>query len=116
VRRVGRPAQAPRGADPPRFACTYAPTGPVAPARPGTLEAFLVERYGHYAWDGRRLRTARVHHVPYPLQPASVSNLDQTLTTAAGLPPLAAGPTLAHYAARVDVRIDAPHRARPLAP
>lgn len=115
ARRLGRPARAPRGAEPPRFACTYAPAGPAAEARPGTLEAFLVERYLLYAGDSRRLRTARVHHPPYPLQPATVTDLDQTLTLEAGLPP-STTPPLCHYASRVDVRIDLPHRAHPLAP
>ncbi len=33
------------GAPPAEFRATYRPTGPVAFARPGTLERFLVERY-----------------------------------------------------------------------
>jgi hypothetical protein len=115
ARRVGRATRSPRGAAPPRFACRYAASGPAAPARPSTLEMFLVERYLLYAWDGRRLRTARVEHVPYALAPASATDLDQTLTVEAGLPPLD-GPPLAHYVATVDVRIHAPHRLPPLAP
>jgi len=101
-----------RRAVPPRLACRYAPTGPVAPARPGTLELFLVERYLLYAWDGRRLRAARVAHAPYPLQTATAEDVAETLTTAAGLPRPDA-PPLAHYAREVDVRIYAPHRLAP---
>jgi len=115
VTRVGRAARAPRTSPTATFTATYAPTGPIAPARPGTLELFLTERYLLYAWDGRRLRAARVHHAPYPLQPASVSGLVQTLTNDAGLPLVDAEP-IAHYASAVDVRIYAPHLVRPLAP
>lgn len=116
ARRLGRPARAPRAAAPPHFACRYLPTGPVAPASPGTLEMFLAERYLLYSWDGRRLRSARVHHPPYPLQPATTTDLDQTLTADAGFPVPGGPPPLCHYAARVDVAIHAPHLVRPLAP
>ena len=86
----------------------YAPTGPVTPAAPGTREFFLAERYRLYAWNGRRLSSARVHHAPYPLQPAIASDVGETLTSAAGLPPPARPPALVHYARQVDVRIFRP--------
>jgi uncharacterized protein YqjF (DUF2071 family) len=94
------------------LAAEYTPTGPAAPAAPGTREFFLAERYLLYAWNGRRLSSARVHHLPYPLRPAAVSDLRQTLSAAAGLPPLAGPPPLAHYAHEVDVQIFRPHRVR----
>jgi uncharacterized protein YqjF (DUF2071 family) len=100
-RRLGDPAAA-------ELEAAYAPAGPAAPAAPGTREFFLAERYLLYAWNGRRLSSARVHHLPYPLQPAAVSDLRETLARAAGLPPLAAPPPLAHYAQEVDVRIYRP--------
>jgi uncharacterized protein len=83
----------------------YAPTGPVAPAGAGTREFFLAERYLLYAWDGRRLSSARVHHLPYPLQPAAAFDVRETLTSAAGLPPPGGPPALVHYVREVDVRI-----------
>jgi len=95
-----------------RFTCRYRPTGPVSAAPPGTLEFFVAERYLLYAWTGRKLRTARVFHQPYPLQSATVRDLDQTLTRAARLTMDATAPPLVHYAREVDVRIYRPHRAQ----
>jgi uncharacterized protein YqjF (DUF2071 family) len=81
-----------------------AASGPVEPARLGTLEHFLVERYLLYAFAHGRVFQGRVHHRPYPLQPANVLSLDETLLAAAGLErPLE--PALAHFAAGVDVEI-----------
>jgi uncharacterized protein YqjF (DUF2071 family) len=92
-----------------RFRCRYRPTGPAAPATPGTLEFFLAERYLLYAATARGLRTARVFHRPYLLQTAEVADLDQTLTSAAGLSIDPHAPPLAHYAREVDVAIFRPH-------
>jgi hypothetical protein len=94
---------------PPLVVCRYRPTGPAAPAAAGTLEHFLIERYLLYAWTGARLRSARVAHAPYPVQPAAVSDLEETLTAAAGLARPRGAP-LAHYARMVDVRIYRPRR------
>ena len=55
-----------------------------AAAAPGSLEFFLAERYLLYAWSGGALRTARVHHAPYPLQPGAAGDVAQTLTYVAG--------------------------------
>jgi hypothetical protein len=95
------------------FSGRYGPTGPAAPAAVGSLEFFLAERYLLYAWNGRTLATARVHHAPYPLQPAAAFDVRQSLTGAVGLPPLVAPPPLVHYAREVDVRIEAPQVSAP---
>ncbi len=97
------------------FAGRYHPTGPVAAAVPGTLEFFLAERYLLYAWTGRALRTARVAHAAYPLQPAVAGGVAQTLTDTARLPSDAfvAPPPLVHYAREVDVAIFGPRRPSP---
>jgi uncharacterized protein YqjF (DUF2071 family) len=92
------------------FSARYGPAGPVAPAAPGSLEFFLAERYLLYApWRGG-LRTARVHHAPYPLQPAAAEAVEQTVTSVAGLPAraCAGAPMLVHYAREVDVEIFGP--------
>ena len=80
--------------------------GPPAPAAPGSLEFFLAERYLLYA-RGRRpgqLLRGRVHHSPYPLQPARLVELEETALQAAGVDRPAAAP-LAHYARRVVVEV-----------
>jgi uncharacterized protein YqjF (DUF2071 family) len=74
------------------FHARYGPTAPAATAAPGTLEFFLVERYLLYSCNGRTLSEARVHHVPYPLQPATVEDVTETLTRTAGLSATSGGP------------------------
>ena len=95
------------------FAARYQPTGPVAEAAPGSLEFFLAERYLLYSRSGRGLRTARVHHPPYPLQPAAATGVYQTLTYVASLSRWICredthGPPLVHYAREVEVQIFGP--------
>jgi uncharacterized protein YqjF (DUF2071 family) len=97
---------------PAEFSGRYSPTGPASPAAVGSLEFFLAERYLLYAWNGRALSTARVHHAPYPLQSAAAFDVHQSLTSAAGLPPIVGPPTLVHYAREVDVRIEGPRRVQ----
>ena len=109
VRRAGRgPAAA--------FQARYGPAAPIVPAPPETLAFFLAERYRLYAWNGRALSAARVHHAPYPLQVARVESLSETLTGAAGLPASLGPPAHVHYAREVDVRIYRPHRVDARAP
>jgi uncharacterized protein YqjF (DUF2071 family) len=77
----------------------------------GTLEFFLIERYLLYSWNGGHLKTARVHHSPYPVQPATTEQVTQTVITAAGLPATTGAPPVVHYAREIDVRIYRPHAA-----
>jgi uncharacterized protein YqjF (DUF2071 family) len=84
---------------------TSKPISPPTPAKPGTLEHFLAERYILYADAGDgALRRGAVHHIPYPLQTAKVCAWEESLLAAAGIerPP---GEPMAHYASRVDVEI-----------
>ena len=55
------------------FAGRYRPTGAPTLSLPGTLEHFLSERYWLFSSSpkGQNYR-ARIHHVPWPLQPAEV--------------------------------------------
>lgn len=87
-------------------ACTlsYRPAGEVAAATSGTLEHFLVERYILYAYAKGVLYRGRIHHRPYPLQPAAVPVLRENLVAAAGLARPTAQP-LAHYAREVRVEV-----------
>ena len=91
-----------RGAE---FVARYGPAGPVAAARPGTLEHFLVERYALFAVRRGRTYRADVTHEPWPLQPAAVS------VEACTLPPLRVeSAPLAHFAREVHARIAGPVR------
>lgn len=86
--------------------CTvrYRPTGPVAPAAPGTLSHFLIERYTLFAQARGRLFRGQVRHAPYPVQAATVLEMEETLLAAAGIARPDAAP-LAHYAGEVDVHV-----------
>jgi uncharacterized protein YqjF (DUF2071 family) len=70
----------------------------------GSLEHFLAERYILYAKTDGKLFRGRVHHRPYPLQPARVELAEESLFVAAGLERPPAEP-LAHYASEVRVDI-----------
>jgi uncharacterized protein YqjF (DUF2071 family) len=61
---------------------------PAGRALPGTLEHFLVERYILYAKGSTgQLLAGRVHHVPYPVRTARVTEFEDTLLPAAGINP-----------------------------
>lgn len=99
-----------RGAPAAEWRGAYAPTGPVALARRGTLEHWLTERYCLYARSpaGRILR-GEIHHDPWPLQPAMARIEVDTMAAAHGIVPPAQPPHLL-FARRLDVRIWAPRR------
>jgi len=82
----------------------YRAIGPVTPAKPGSLEHFLAERYLLYAYRDGQLYRGRVHHAPYPLQTAEIEGLEETLLSAAGIRRPDA-PPLMHYASELNVRI-----------
>jgi uncharacterized protein len=87
------------------FAATYAPSGPPARARAGSLEHFLVERYRLFSLRQGRLITARVAHEPWPLQPAdaeiAVNRMAPTGLAFHGQP-------LVHFSRSVDALIGVP--------
>jgi uncharacterized protein YqjF (DUF2071 family) len=101
------------GRDQPHFACSYEPLSMTpAPARIGTLEFFLIERYLLYSRDARRLRSARVSHQPYLLCPARILDLAENLTASIGVTVERYLGPIAHCAEEVDVRIYPPSAVR----
>jgi uncharacterized protein YqjF (DUF2071 family) len=71
----------------------------------GTIEHFLIERYILYTnLDDHRLRRARIHHQPYPIQRADVLELEETMVWAAGIR-RPETPPLRHYAREVNVKV-----------
>lgn len=93
-----------RGAGAARLRVRYTPAGPTGVAPPGSLEYFLAERYVLYTAGRGGLYRGRVHHRPYPLQPARVEGLEETLLAAAGLTRPEEAP-LAHYAREVSAEV-----------
>ena len=88
------------------FAASYEPCGPSAPAEPGSLEHFLVERYRLFARRRGRLITALVSHEPWPLQPAA-ARIDVNEMAPTGL--AFRGAPLLHFSESVSARISVPH-------
>lgn len=90
------------GAPPAAFEATYAPTGPVDLARPGSLAHWLTERYCLYTADGDgALYRGEIDHAPWPLQPASATFATNAMTSI----PIPDEPPLLHFARRLDVRV-----------
>jgi uncharacterized protein YqjF (DUF2071 family) len=85
------------------FEARYRPVGPVEPAPPGSLAAFLTDRRGLFAADARgRLSWTAIRHAPWPLQPAEAEIRVNTMAGAHGLA-LPAGDPLLSFAKRLDV-------------
>jgi uncharacterized protein len=82
----------------------YRPIGPVRFAEPGSLDAWLTDRWRVFAPDGsgRVLRT-EIRHAPWPLQPAEADIRVETLAAAIGIE-LPSMPPLLAYASLLDVR------------
>ena len=74
-------------------------------ARFGTLEFFLIERYRLFARRGNKLFTGRVHHSPYQLRKAVVTDADPELFAMDGFETPATPPAHTIYSERVDVSI-----------
>lgn len=110
-----------RGAPAAELRGRYAPTGSVGLAEPGSLEAFLTERYRLFARDpialgeggpeGGKARffKGEIHHAPWPLQPAEAELDAASLLAAAGLPAPTGEPHL-RFARELHVRIWWPER------
>lgn len=87
-----------------KWRATYGPTSAARRAEPGSLDYFLAERYCLYAVRKGRTYRGEIHHVPWPLQGASVNIEENTVAQAAGieLPP---GPRVASFSRELKVLI-----------
>jgi uncharacterized protein YqjF (DUF2071 family) len=84
---------------------TIAGKMPALPASlPGSLEFFLTERYCLDTEHKGKLYRARIHHQPWPLQPAELVSLRTTMIESHGLPTPAGNPLL-HYCEELSVQI-----------
>ena len=73
---------------------------------PNELEVFLTARFRLYSFIFGRLTYTRVEHEPWPLRSARAIRLEQTLTSAAGLP-AGSGPWI-HFSPGVHTKIGCP--------
>lgn len=93
-----------RGAPKAQFAAAYRPTGPVYHSAPGTLDAWLTERYCLYTADGAgHLYRGEIDHDPWPLQPAAEEGHINTLGDWLGIE-MKGPPSTLHFAKSLDVR------------
>ncbi|PYE56396.1 YqjF family protein [Deinococcus yavapaiensis] len=100
-----------RGAPRGEFAGRYRPVDVPRHSHPGSLEAFLTERYWLYSADARgRVFRGRVHHEPWPLQAAQVVVERCTLGDLVGV--TLDGAPVAHFAKDVQVRADVIRRVQ----
>jgi uncharacterized protein len=90
----------PRGG-PARFRARYEPLGRHRHPAPGSLEAWLVERYRLYTVDGGQVYAGDIHHRPWTVQDARADIELNTMTAPLGIELL--GEPLLQYAARQDV-------------
>jgi uncharacterized protein YqjF (DUF2071 family) len=90
---------------PAAFAAAYEPCGEPEPARAGSLEHFLVERYRLFALRRGRLITATVDHEPWALQPAA-ARIRLNRMAPAGLE--LRGEPLLHFSRTLAARISTP--------
>lgn len=90
------------------FHAIYGPAGAASPPAEGSLEYFLTERYCLYHLDHRgRPYRLEIHHPPWPLQPAHVHWLQNTMARASGLSLPHEAPLL-HFVSRQDMVAWAP--------
>ncbi|MEY3213486.1 MAG: hypothetical protein RIT28_3967 [Pseudomonadota bacterium] len=86
-----------------RFEGRYRPIGEVYHSAPGTLEAWLTERYCLYVADrAGQIRRGEIHHAPWPLQRAELQAQACTVTEAWGIA-LRGAPETLHFVKRLDV-------------
>jgi len=71
---------------------------------------FFTARFRLYTRMGGQLAAAQIEHDPWPLARAEALEVNQTLTTAAGLPPPEGSP-LALFSGEIDVKIGYPETA-----
>jgi uncharacterized protein YqjF (DUF2071 family) len=91
-----------RTSRPASYDARWTVSGEAQVSAPGSLNEFLAERYTLYSQAlGPLLWCGKVKHDPWPLQPAKIVELRETLSAAAGFE---AGPAvLAHYTSGVSV-------------
>lgn len=91
---------------------SYGPTGPVFRAAPGSLDAWLTERYCFYApTTSGRVYRCEIAHAPWPLQPAKLALAANAMAEASGVTLPDTQPLL-HFAPRQDVLAWWPERIR----
>jgi uncharacterized protein YqjF (DUF2071 family) len=92
------------GAAEARFSAAYRAVGPVYEADPGTLDAWLTDRYCLYSADrAGKVYRGEIDHPPWPLQKAEATIHINTLGDSFGIE-MSQQPATLHFAKSLDVR------------
>jgi hypothetical protein len=78
---------------------------PLAEAKPGTLDFFLVERYCLYTSRGKHVYRARIFHRPWPLRRAALWDFSSTMAQSHRITIPPENPMLHAQAAPLDVEV-----------
>ena len=93
-----------RDAAPAKFSATYRPLGAVYQSAPGTLDAWLTDRYCLYSADpAGKIYRGEIDHPPWPLQKAEAVIHANTLGDWLGID-MNHEPAALHFAKSLDVR------------
>ncbi len=98
-----RSRRAHRGAAAAEFHARYLPAGDVFYSKEGSFEYWATERYSLFAVRSPdRLLRLDIEHAPWPLQPAEVQVVTNSMAAASGIA-LPDTPPRVHFARRIDV-------------
>jgi uncharacterized protein len=103
--RIFESARSHSGAAPAGLQARYRPVGPVYQSQPGTLDAWLTERYCLYTLaGGGRVYRGEIHHGLWPLQAAEAEFAVNAMLDPLGLslPDRALRPPVLHFSAWID--------------
>lgn len=87
------------------FTATYRGNGVVEPSAPGSIEAFLTERYCLFTESRSRLLVGDIHHLPWPLERAEAEFAQNELAAANGLMLPGGTAPLLHFSRELEVYI-----------
>jgi uncharacterized protein len=94
-----------RRAAPADFEAAWRVGDELGEARPGSLDFFLLERYGLYSAHKGRLYRARIFHRPWTLHSASLLSCRSTMLESQGLPAPGGEPLLHQQGEPLRVRV-----------
>lgn len=89
----------------PRFSARYGPAGEVFASQPGSLDAFLTERYCLFTTSRGRVLRGDIHHLPWPLQPGWAEIAIDELPQAHGMTLPSGQQPVLHFSRALDVYI-----------
>ena len=84
------------------FEAGYEPTGTAAPAKDGSIQHFLCERYSYFDVQHNVVVEGSIRHAPWEIQKVNLTADASNLFTAAGIDKALGEPAVAFYAEQTD--------------